>query len=912
MAITNNGQAITITATETGDALRAYMINNSLGQVIDRDIVFEGDLIINAGATLNDQNAFHIFRGSARFLLGNGTTNYNNVTIRMTEGGKGFFGNCPGGEMNWTNCFYIINTSLGRTDFFHASLRPNHTGVLNNVALVSDGSAFMHLYGVAGSRLNFSGLTLDCDTGCSFEHVTLSDSVFPSNFTDVFCDAGLIDFINLDWDLDVWNFARDNGVGSARFLNPIKPATWTGYTYVAKFGGIANPNANREEYTHDLTLIDTEANPLSGGSIKLTNNTTSTDVYDVVTDVSGVMATQNVTTHLYPDIYYNNFNFGAWLYGKNPVIGTRGFNSLPPAGSSGKYDGKITETLVAITDSQVTELNQSTVQAYPITIGISVDTITVTGDNSTIQALTVAQLYDALHDYEVINQLRVRPAQRLQDTLISDFNVILSFISLSGSVSLNTSKVLTLNNGSAVSGGIIDSNGDSFLTFAGVDSWKVYSNQNDANLEQNELGSGLGSEIFRFTFSSSTTYFIRLAVGEDTLFKTSTPTESGETVVELTIAGLLTSLPANVDKAVTSSVDGIDLPATIASGVESAILNDSDGQAVISAIVNAIGNTNVDEVALVAAIRSDMERAGGSLDNILADTNELQTNQGNWTTATSVDLNNGAITSNVVANNALNNSSFTTGYFNSINSEVDTALNDYDAPTKADLDTAEANIIAAVPDVSGLSTFDPVTDTVARVTLVETTTTNTDMRGTDGAVTSVTAYDDTALVAKVDAIKLKTDTLENADLTGLALTTDVTASRGTITALINGLNDLSSTDVTNSVPTTADIEAALLNEGDSQQLIDAIVQAIGNTDVDEVSLVAAIRADLEREGGMLDALPILSEIEDSSVLARASDISNLNDITAEEILTKLKPDLTIINDGVKQSSLMIPHATDLT
>ena len=43
----------------------------------------------------------------------------------------------------------------------------------------------------------------------------------------------------------------------------------------------------------------------------------------------------------------------------------------------------------------------------------------------------------------------------------------------------------------------------------------------------------------------------------------------------------------------------------------------------------------------------------------------------------------------------------------------------------------------ATADVSGLSTFDPATDPVANVTLVATTTTNTDMRGTNGANTVV-------------------------------------------------------------------------------------------------------------------------------------------------------------------------------
>ena len=54
---------------------------------------------------------------------------------------------------------------------------------------------------------------------------------------------------------------------------------------------------------------------------------------------------------------------------------------------------------------------------------------------------------------------------------------------------------------------------------------------------------------------------------------------------------------------------------------------------------------------------------------------------------------------------------------------------------------------------SGLSTFDASSDTVARVTLVDTCTENTDMRGTDGANT--TAPDN----ASITAIKAKTDSL---------------------------------------------------------------------------------------------------------------------------------------------------------
>ncbi len=54
----------------------------------------------------------------------------------------------------------------------------------------------------------------------------------------------------------------------------------------------------------------------------------------------------------------------------------------------------------------------------------------------------------------------------------------------------------------------------------------------------------------------------------------------------------------------------------IATAVEASILNEADGQQILNAIVGAIGNSNVDQVALVAAIRSDLERAGGKLINL--------------------------------------------------------------------------------------------------------------------------------------------------------------------------------------------------------------------------------------------------------------------------------------------------------
>jgi hypothetical protein len=73
-------------------------------------------------------------------------------------------------------------------------------------------------------------------------------------------------------------------------------------------------------------------------------------------------------------------------------------------------------------------------------------------------------------------------------------------------------------------------------------------------------------------------------------------------------------------------------------------------------------------------------------------------------------------------------------------------------------DTASRN--ASKADVSGLSTFDPATDTVANVTLVDTTTVNTDMIGTDGANTVVPTNETLTVAQNTKLMSLDTDNLD--------------------------------------------------------------------------------------------------------------------------------------------------------
>ena len=99
-------------------------------------------------------------------------------------------------------------------------------------------------------------------------------------------------------------------------------------------------------------------------------------------------------------------------------------------------------------------------------------------------------------------------------------------------------------------------------------------------------------------------------------------TSSGPTAVEIrqeldSNSTKLANLDATVSSRLASSAySAAPTTAQIATAVEGSLLNESDGQAVLNAIVGAIGNTNLSEVSLVAAVRADLERTGGKLDSI--------------------------------------------------------------------------------------------------------------------------------------------------------------------------------------------------------------------------------------------------------------------------------------------------------
>jgi flagellar motor switch/type III secretory pathway protein FliN len=83
----------------------------------------------------------------------------------------------------------------------------------------------------------------------------------------------------------------------------------------------------------------------------------------------------------------------------------------------------------------------------------------------------------------------------------------------------------------------------------------------------------------------------------------------------------ITAIKSKTDNLPASPAAVADIPTTaqIATAVEGSLLNEADGQAVLNAIVSAIGNQNLSEVSLVAAVRADLERVGGKIDSIPTD-----------------------------------------------------------------------------------------------------------------------------------------------------------------------------------------------------------------------------------------------------------------------------------------------------
>jgi len=192
------------------------------------------------------------------------------------------------------------------------------------------------------------------------------------------------------------------------------------------------------------------------------------------------------------------------------------------------------------------------------------------------------------------------------------------------------------------------------------------------------------------------------------------------------------------------------------------------------------------DVTQIAGVAQTGNDVGADVDAILADTDELQTNQGNWVTATTVAL------------NAQGKAD--------VNAEVDAALADYDPPTKAELDAAESNIRGADSDtlktisdqVDGLN--DPsasaIADAVWDEAIADHTTSTTFGGKNQKVVPSETLADYKADVSSL-AVEANVETHVTNSLNSYdpPTRTELTSDKDEIITEIDTLNDLSAADV---------------------------------------------------------------------------------------------------------------------
>lgn len=115
---------------------------------------------------------------------------------------------------------------------------------------------------------------------------------------------------------------------------------------------------------------------------------------------------------------------------------------------------------------------------------------------------------------------------------------------------IRTTAAVTLLNGATVNGSIIDNTFNSFLSFSGLVSWRVYASEAERDANTSVLATGIDNETYRFNYTEGTTYFLRLYTGPTAFMGDAiTPAQSGETDVSLDTTGLLRVISNDVSLA---------------------------------------------------------------------------------------------------------------------------------------------------------------------------------------------------------------------------------------------------------------------------------------------------------------------------------------------------------------------------
>jgi len=215
--------------------------------------------------------------------------------------------------------------------------------------------------------------------------------------------------------------------------------------------------------------------------------------------------------------------------------------------------------------------------------------------------------------------------------------------------------------------------------------------------------------------------------------------------------------------------------------------------------------------------------------------------------------------------------------------------------------------------IDNLNDFNPASDTVARVTLVDTTTTNTDMRGTDGANT--TAPDNAGIAANGVSIGALNDFDPSSDTVANVTTVQTTVSN----------TDMRGTDGANTVtPDNVGIAANgvaidALNDfdpsSDTVANVTTVQTTVSNTDMrgtDGANTTAPDNAGITANGVAIGNLNDITAAEvDSLITTNHGNGSYLTGTAADISTLATKDNQNVINENVKKSSKIIPASGNL-
>ncbi len=434
-----------IQGSQTGDDLRTFIqANPTAGSVVNNDITFNAELIIDTNATFTDDNAVYHFPNIFRYApRANATVNFTDITLHYSGTAKSHSFN-RAYTANFTRVFYLQGVESGRSDFFNNG---NYTFNMDNVTFVSYGNSdFLHFQ--TNTTLNNITIT-NARGGLNFEpgarlagETEIINGLKLEGVTRMVGGSGSQgDFktFDMEWDATNWNFSPRNV--DFFFVNPKKPVGWTGYS-----GGGTLPV--QEFYTHEVTVTDSNLNPLSNINITLYNSDSGSFDYSETTNISGQIPKQEVLR--IDNTVSLNFNRGLSVlvapnYLKNYYAVSRDFSQ------------PIIDNIIITEDEFISETNTATVATYSgININHVAKTVTISGNRN------LCELYDFIKLNKLSNlsqpsieRIFATPKKDILD--IGDYQFVLSggaiispcdkFVKIESTVNSNIANINNLNVG---------------------------------------------------------------------------------------------------------------------------------------------------------------------------------------------------------------------------------------------------------------------------------------------------------------------------------------------------------------------------------------------------------------------------------------------------------------------------------